>query len=274
VNRIRVLVVDDEPLARSGLSKLCEADPDLELAGACSDGRAAVAAIGQIEPDLLLLDIQMPEMDGFEVLQAVGAQSMPPVIFVTAYDQFAVKAFEVHALDYLLKPFDDERFFGAIERAKQAIRGADLGLLRSRLLGLLTETGLGNVDEAHVPPDTAASTATRERYLSRIAVKETGRVVLVRVDEIDWVEAANYCAKLHTSSRVHIIRESLKSLELQLDPNQFFRVSRSAIVNLDRIREIQPFARGSQMVILKDGTSVTMSRSRREALERLLGQAL
>ncbi|MFC1639309.1 LytR/AlgR family response regulator transcription factor [Gemmatimonadota bacterium] len=274
MNRIRVLVVDDEPLARSGLIKLCGADPDLELVGECADGRAAVAAICQIEPDLLLLDIQMPEMDGFEVLHAVGAESMPHVIFVTAYDQFAVQAFEVHALDYLLKPFDDERFFAAIERAKQAIRGADLGVLRSRLLGLLTETGLEDVEEAHVRPATAASAANRRGYLTRIAVKETGRVVLVRVDEIDWVEAANYCAKLHTRDRVHIIRESLKALELQLDPTQFFRVSRSAIVNLDRIQEIQPYARGSQTVILKDGTRVTMSRSRREALEHLLGQPL
>ena len=274
MNRIRILVVDDEPLARSGLSRLCATDPDLELVGECSDGRAAVAAIGQIEPDLLLLDIQMPEMDGFEVLQAVGAESMPRVIFVTAYDQFAVQAFEVHALDYLLKPFDDDRFFDAIERAKRAIRGTDLGLFRSRLLGLLTDAGLDSVELGPTQTDSGTSRANQAGYLKRIAVKQTGRVVLVRVDEVDWVEAANYCAKLHTNKRVHIIRESLKSLERQLDPTQFFRVSRSAIVNLDRIREIQPFARGSQMLILQDGTRVTMSRNRREALERLLGQSL
>ncbi len=271
---IRVLVVDDEPLARSGLNKLCGMDPDLELVGECSDGRAAVAAIQQIEPDLLLLDIQMPEMDGFEVLQAVGAESMPHVIFVTAYDQFALKAFEVHALDYLLKPFDDDRFFDAIERAKQAIRGVDLGLLRARLLGLLADAGLGDEEETRRQRDAIPQTADRSRFLTRIAVKEVGRTVLVRVDEIDWIEAANYCAKLHTQRRVHIIRESLKALESQLNPTHFFRVSRSAIVNLDRIQEIQPFARGSQMIILKDDTSVTMSRNRREALEELLGQTL
>ncbi len=274
MNRIRVLVVDDEPLARTGVSKLCGADPDLELVGECADGKSAVAAIEQIEPDLLLLDIQMPEMDGFEVLKAVGAQSMPHVIFVTAYDQFAVQAFEVHALDYLLKPFDDERFFDAISRAKQAIRGADLGTLRSRLLGLLAEAGMGDdlvpAEDQYVAP----GEAQRPKYLTRIAVRETGRTVLVGTDEIDWIEAANYCAKLHTRNRVFIIRESLKALETQLDPTQFFRVSRSAIVNLDRVQEIQPFARGSQMVILKDDTRITMSRSRREALERLLGQPL
>jgi two-component system LytT family response regulator len=269
---IRVLIVDDEPLARSGLSKLCGSDPELELVGDCPDGRSAVEAIAQIEPDLLLLDIQMPEMDGFEVLQAVGPESMPHVIFVTAYDQFAVKAFDVHALDYLLKPFDDDRFFDAIDRAKRAIREKDLGRFRSRLLGLLSETGLGDVE--HVATHSASDSADSRQsaYLTRIAVRETGRVVLVRVEEIDWVEAANYCAKLHTPKKVHVIRESLKALEQQLDPQHFFRVSRSAIVNLDRIREIQPFARGSQMVVLRDGTRITMSRSRREVLERLLGQ--
>lgn len=270
---IRVLVVDDEPLARSGLSKLCTMDPDLELVGSCADGRTAVATIQQVEPDLLLLDIQMPEMDGFEVLQAVGAESMPHVIFVTAYDQFALKAFEVHALDYLLKPFDDDRFFDAVERAKQAIRGADLGLLRSRLLGLLTDAGVGEEDISALS-SVGATVVPRSSYLSRIAVKEIGRTVLVRVDEIDWIEAANYCVKLHTRNRVHVIRESLKALDGHLDPARFFRVSRSAIVNLDRIQEIQPFARGSQTILLKDGTRVTMSRSRREALERLLGQSL
>jgi len=274
VNRIRVIVVDDEPLARSGLIKLCSTDPELELVGECSAGRAAVAAIEQVEPDLVLLDIQMPEMDGFEVLHAVGADSMPHVIFVTAYDQFAVRAFEVHALDYLLKPFDDERFFDAIGRAKQAIREADPGSLKARIVELLTEAGLEDAEQAERKGRTGASGKRQDDFLSRIAVREPGRTVLVSVDEIDWIEAANYCAKLHTPSRIHVIRESLKALETQLDPVRFFRVSRSAIVNLDRIQEIQPFARGSQMLVLKDGTRVTMSRNRREALEQMLGQAL
>jgi two-component system LytT family response regulator len=274
VNRIRVIVVDDEPLARSGLIKLCSTDPELELVGECSDGRAAVAAIEQVEPDLVLLDIQMPEMDGFEVLHAVGADSMPHVIFVTAYDQFAVRAFEVHALDYLLKPFDDERFFDAIGRAKQAIREADPRSLKARIVELLAEAGLQDVEQPERTGRNRTSSRPAGDYLSRIAVREPGRTVLVRVDEIEWIEAANYCAKLHTRSKVHIIRESLKALETQLEPTRFFRVSRSAIVNLDRIQEIQPFARGSQMLVLKDGTRVTLTRNRREALERLLGQAL
>jgi two-component system LytT family response regulator len=271
---IRVLIVDDEPLAREGLKKLCERDPDIEVVGECADGRAAVAAIEQIEPDLLLLDIQMPSMDGFEVLREVGPDRMPRVIFVTAYDQFALRAFEVHALDYLLKPFGDKRFFDAMARAKQAMHQVGQSDLRARLLGLLEAVGF---EERSVgqPPHAGmdAGTATRS-FVPRIAVKERGRVVFVRTDEIDWIEAADYCAKLHVRERVYVIRESMKSLALRLDPAHFFAVSRSAIVNLDQVREIQSFARGSHIVILSDGTRVTLSRTRREVLERQLGQAL
>ncbi len=271
---IRVLIVDDEPLARAGLRKLCERDPDMEVVGECADGRAAVAAVEQIEPDLLLLDIQMPSLDGFEVLSAIGPERMPHVIFVTAYDQFALRAFEVHALDYLLKPFSDKRFFEAVGRAKRAIHEAERTDLGARLLSLLKAVGLEEPSAAEpIHASVDASTATRS-FVSRIAVKQEGRVVLVRADEIDWIEAADYCAKLHVRERVYVIRESLKSLAARLDPAHFFAVSRSAIVNLDRVREIQSFARGSQIVILNDGTRVTLSRARREALACLLGQSL
>ena len=268
---IRVLIVDDEPLARSGLKKLCERDPEIEVVGECASGRAAVAAIEQVEPDLLLLDIQMPEMDGFEVLRAVGPDRMPQVVFVTAYDQFALRAFEVHALDYLLKPFGDKRFFDAIARAKLAIRQAGREELRTRLLALLDAVGLDQQPAAEPFDDWSDSS---KPFLSRIAVRVRGSVFLVRTDDIDWIEAADYCAKLHVRDRVYVIRESMKSLAARLDPAHFFRVSRSAIVNLDRIREIQPFSRGSQIVIMKDGTQVILSRTRREALARLLGQSL
>jgi two-component system LytT family response regulator len=271
---IRVLIVDDEPLARTGLQKLCERDSEIEVVGECADGRAAVAAIEQVEPDLLLLDIQMPVMDGFEVLRAVGPDRMPQVIFVTAYDQFALRAFEVHALDYLLKPFGDKRFFDAIARAKQAIHQAGSSDLRARLLDLLEAVGLEEQDGAGPTHAAVNSSNTTHPFVSRIAVKERGSVFLVRTDEIDWIEAADYCAKLHVRGKVHIIRESMRSLAARLDSAGFFAVSRSAIVNLDRIREIQPFSRGSQIVILTDGTQVTLSRSRKEALARLLGQSL
>jgi two-component system LytT family response regulator len=267
-DRIRVLVVDDEPLARSGLTGLCKQRSDLEVVGECADGRVAVEAVKQLEPDLLLLDIQMPEMDGFEVLRAVGADNMPHVIFITAYDEFAVRAFEVNALDYILKPFDDERFWEAIERAKRAIRDWNLGELSRRLLGLLDVTA--DRDAGSIAPRSGSA----ELFLTRIAVKDAGRVFFVRVDEIVWIEAANYYVKLHIAGKVHLLRESMTSLESRLDPARFFRVSRSAIVNLDRVRELQPYSRGSQIVILDDGARVKLSHSRREKLERILGQSL
>ena len=267
-DRIRVLVVDDEPLARSGLTELCQQRPDLEVVGECADGRVAVEAVKQLEPDLLLLDIQMPEMDGFDVLRAVGADNMPHVIFITAYDEFAVRAFEVNALDYILKPFDDERFWEAIERAKRAIRDWNLGELSRRLLGLLDVTAdrdAGNITTRTGPADL---------FLTRIAIKDAGRVFFVRADEIVWIEAANYYVKLHVAGKVHLLRESMTSLESRLDPALFFRVSRSAIVNLDRVRELQPFSRGSHIVILDSGARVKLSHSRRESLEQILGQTL
>lgn len=270
-DRIGILIVEDEPLARSGLRKLCEKDPEVEVLGECADGRSAVAAIEQIEPDLLLLDIQMPGMNGFEVLHAVGPHRVPHTIFVTAHDEFALRAFEVHAVDFLLKPFSDRRFMDAIASAKRAIRVADIVDQRTRLLELLDAVG----HDAH--PGSGADHGTNGSTsppLSRIAVKEKGSVFLVNAGDIEWIEAADYYAKLHVLDRDYLIRKSMKSLQAGLDANRFFRVSRSAIVNLDRIREIQPLGRGAQVVILKSGTRVTLSRSRREALSRVLGQPL
>ncbi len=199
----RVLIVDDEPLARAGLRKLCERDPEIEVVG-----------IEQVEPDLLLLDIQMPVMDGFEVLRAVGPDRMPHVIFVTAYDQFALRAFEVHALDYLLKPFGDGRFLDAIARAKRAIHQAGRSDLCARLLGLLEAVGL---EEHHGAEPTHAATGSSNAthpFVSRIAVKEKGSVFLVRTNEIDWIEAADYYAKLHVRDRDEISRGTTGSCTL------------------------------------------------------------
>jgi two-component system LytT family response regulator len=194
------------------------------------------------------------------VLRAIDPERMPVVIFVTAYDQFAVKAFEVNALDYLLKPFDDERFTAALERAKRALRQdrvnlADLG---RRVAGLLDQTAAGSP----------------ARPLSRLIVKETGRAIFLSVDELDWIEAADYCVKLHVRGQTHLIRQSLQSLEGRLDPQRFFRVHRSALVNLDRVKEIQPLFKGEHVVILQDGTRLKLSRNRKDSLEQLLGQAL
>ena len=237
---LRVLVVDDEPLARGGVAALVAQDSDLTVVGECGDGASAVEAIRRLHPDLVLLDIQMPELDGLEVLRRLEPGERPAVIFITAYDEFAVSAFDVHAVDYLVKPFDDARFVEAVARAKAAIRGP---LPRA------------------------------EAWLSRILVKTGSRVVLVRVADIDWIEAADYCVKLHVQGRVHVVRESLQTLESKLDPERFFRIHRSGIVNLDRVTELRPVIKGEHLVTLRDGSRLKLSRGRRRELESRLGQA-
>jgi two-component system LytT family response regulator len=255
---LRVIVVDDEPLARSGVADLVRKDAGLTVVAECADGRSALQAIETQEPDLVLLDVQMPELDGFEVLRRLDPARRPAVIFITAFDEFAVRAFDVHALDYLVKPFDDARFTEALERAKALIRSGN-GELGRRLDALLTRLADGGREEEH---------------RTRIVVKTAGRVFFVRVEDLDWIEAADYCVKLHTGGRSHVIRESMTALEERLDPRRFFRASRSAIVNLDRVREIQPYARGEQVVLLQDGTRLKLSRGRRLELEERLGQSL
>jgi two-component system, LytTR family, response regulator len=256
----RVVVVDDEPLARSGVAELVRRDPEFSVVAECADGATAVEAIDRLHPDLVLLDVQMPELDGFEVLRQLERRPLPAVIFITAYDQFAVRAFGVHALDYLVKPFDDARFQEALAHAKAALRSQDGGTeLARRLTGLLEQL---------------ASDASRPGFLTRIVVKVAGHVRFVRVEELDWIEAADYCAKLHAGGKVHVIRESLQALEQRLDPAHFFRVHRSAIVNLERVRELVPDPKGDHLVALQDGTRLRLSRSRRSELEQRLGQTI
>lgn len=256
---LRVLVVDDEPLARSGVAELAARDPELAVVGECGDGAGALAAIRSLRPDLVLLDVQMPELDGFELLRRLAPRERPAVVFITAYDQFAVRAFEVHAIDYLVKPFDDARFAEAITRAKTAVRAARGGELNDRLTGLLEQLAGG------LP---AAG------WLTRIVVKTAGRSVLVHVEDVDWIEAADYCVKLHVQQRTHVMRESLQALEARLDPARFFRVHRSAIVNLDRVTELSPSFKGEPVILLRDGSRIPLSRGRRGELESRLGQPL
>ena len=256
---LRVIVVDDEPLARTGVADLVRRDPELTVVAECADGAAAVEAIERLRPDLVLLDVQMPELNGFEVLQHLDGPRLPAVIFVTAYDQFAVRAFEIHALDYLVKPFDDARFVEAMGHAKAALREGSGAELTRRLTGLLQQLG---------------SQPASKDFLSRIVVKVAGHVRFVRVEELDWIEAADYCVKLHAAGKVHVIRESLQALEQRLDPVRFFRVHRSAIVNLDRVRELAPDPRGEHLVVLENGTRLKLSRGRRAELEARLGQAI
>jgi two-component system LytT family response regulator len=266
---IRVLVVDDEPLARSGIAELVERDIEMEVVGECGDGKSAIQSIRTLAPDLVLLDVQMPEMDGFEVIQAIGPERMPAVIFITAYDQFAVRAFEVNALDYLLKPFDDERFRAAISRSKRALNHNELDQLSQRLIGLLGTTEQSRESGARTEvPD------SEQAYLSRLVVKNAGRVIFVRAEEIDWIEAADYYVRLHVAHKSHLLRETMSALEERLDPARFFRVHRSAIVNLDRIAEIQPYFHGEHVLVLQDGSKLKLSRARKEKLERVLKQAI
>ena len=254
MNRLRVLVVDDEPLARTGLAALIRNDPELECAGEYGDGQAAIAAIESLKPDLVLLDVQMPEIDGFGVIRAIGPEQMPPVIFVTAYEEFAVQAFRVHALDYLVKPFSDPALAAALARAKCIVKGGQLQQLTQRLTDLV----------GAVPQPT---------HLSRITVRVAQRMQVVRVAEIDWIEAADYCAKLHVGGHIHVIRVSLNALERLLDPSTFVRVHRSAVINLDRLKEIVSDSSGDGTIVLTDGTKVRLARSRRAAVDRLLGRA-
>jgi two-component system LytT family response regulator len=250
--RIRTLIVDDEPLARDRIRSMLAAEPDLEVVGECSDGRQAAQAIREKSPDLLFLDIQMPEMDGFEVLAEAGDAPVKAVIFVTAYDHYAIKAFEVNALDYLLKPFDRHRFQTALGRARERLR-AEKNLLPEQLAAALRELEAGR------------------RHPERILVRSLGRIHFVKVGEISWVEAAGNYVKLHVGSDVHLLRETMQALEARLDPERFLRIHRSTMVNIDRIKELQPLFHGDYVVILKDGTQLTMSRGYREHAQARFG---
>ena len=257
--KIRTLIVDDEPLARRNLRLLLEKDRQIEIVDECRNGREAVDAIETHAPDLIFLDIQMPEMDGFDVLECVGPEHIQAVIFVTAFDQYALKAFEVHALDYLLKPFDDERFNHALERAKAQIEAREINQLSKKLLALLEER---ETERKSAPQD--------EDYLTRLMIKVSGRVVLLKVDEIDFIEADGNYAKLHVGAKAHLLREKMNDLEGRLDPAKFVRIHRSLIVNLDRIKELHPHFNGDYIVVLEDGRQLRLSRTRREHLEARL----
>ena len=260
--KIKTLIVDDEPLARRNLRLLLAKDPQIEILDECRNGREAVKAINSLSPDLIFLDIQMPEMDGFDVLANVGPDQIQAIIFVTAFDQYALKAFDVHALDYLLKPFDDERFAHALTRAKAQIEAREINRLSKRLIALLEE----RESERNAP-------AQGKGYLTRVMIKAAGRVVLLKVDEIDFIEADGNYAKLHVGKKAHLLREKMNDLEGQLDPARFVRIHRSAIVNLDRIKEMHPHFNGDYIVVLEDGRQLRLSRTRREQLEARLSMS-
>lgn len=254
--RLRVLIVDDEPLARQILRKRLQGHSEVEIVGECENGHEAIAGIEKFAPDLVFLDIQMPEVDGFAVLEACQQNQLPHIIFVTAYDQFAVQAFEIHALDYILKPFDKERFEQALARAKRQIKGEKISESSERILALL------------------ADNKARPEYIERLIIKAEGRVFFLKIDEIEWIEAQGNYVSLHAGKKQHMFREAISNLEAQLDPRKFQRIQRSAIVNIEHIRELQPWFRGDYRVILRDGTQLKLSHRYRENLDKYLGGSL
>jgi two-component system LytT family response regulator len=253
---VRVIVADDEPIGRHRLVRLLQAEPDTDVVAACADGEEAVEAIREHAPDIVMLDIQMPHLDGFEVVAALGEAQQPVVIFVTAHDQYALRAFEIHAFDYLLKPVDQDRLREAIARAVSSAGRAQPSPTR-RILGLLEEL---NARE-------------RARGRERLVVRSPERAFFLRTETIDYIEAAGKFVHLHVGRTVHALRESMAELEQELDPGRFLRISRSVIVNLDRIQEIQPWFQGDYVLILTDATKLTSTRGYRDNMRRLLGRS-
>lgn len=249
--KIRALLVDDEQLARQRVRLLLAEEPDVEIIGESRDGFEAVSQLQATKPDLLFLDVQMPDMDGFEVLRRVPQASLPVVIFTTAYDQHALRAFDAHALDYLLKPFKPARFKEAVQRARDLIANKRAGVAARGLLALLGQTP--------APPG----------QLTRLAVKTPGKVTFVELDQIQAIEAAGKYAVVHVGKANHVLRETMSSLESHLPPQRFLRISRSVIVNIDQIQELQPMFKDENLVVLKNGKSYPTTRPIREIQQKL-----
>jgi two-component system LytT family response regulator len=248
--KIRALIVDDEPLARERVRVLLRDEPDVEIIGECQNGAEAVECTKRLIPDVLFLDVQMPEMDGFELLQNLPAENLPVVVFITAFDQHAVRAFDAHALDYLLKPFKSARFKEAVQRTRDRLAEKQSGTVARGLLELLAERSAAN-------------------QMKKLAVKNEDKVLFVSVNDIDSIESAGNYVAVHVGKDNHILRETLTGLEAKLPSRQFMRISRAAIVNLERVKELQPMTRSESVIVLKNGRVITTTRSWREIQEKL-----
>jgi len=254
--KTRVIIADDEPLARARLRMLLADVPWVDLIAECADGPSTIGAIEKFRPELVFLDVQMPGGSGFDVIQAIGAGRMPFVIFVTAFDRYALRAFDVHALDYLLKPFDRDRFRDALVRARERIERRSNGDLERRLLAIVNDL------------------KPASQSLERFVIKAGGRVFFIRAEDIEWIEAAGNYVKLHVGAETHVFRETMNSLEARLNPSVFFRIHRSHIVNIERVRELQPWFNGEYVVFLTSGARLTLSRGYREKLQDRIGRPL
>lgn len=251
-DNIRALIVDDEPLARKGVRRHLASEVDIQVIGECSNGLEAAAIIRKEKPDLVFLDVQMPELDGFGVIAEIGMLEMPAVIFVTAYDAHAIRAFEVQALDYVLKPFEASRFRIAVSRARAEIQRKLNGEINSRLINLLEEL------------------RSPKEYSERLAIKSNGRVNFVNVAEIDWIEAANNYVRVHSGRESYLIRETMSSLEAKLDPRRFARVHRSVIVNMGRVKQLKTMFKGEYEIVMQDGKHLPFGRAYRSRARQLL----
>jgi two-component system, LytTR family, response regulator len=254
--KIRAIIVDDEPPARNKIRELLKAEADIELIDECANGKEAVQSITSKSPDLVFLDIQMPELDGFGVIEALGPEHLPAVIFVTAYDQYAVQAFEVHALDYLLKPFDRQRFQTALNRVREQLEPGHRDELNQQLNSLLRQL------------------KGPKKQAERFVIKSGGRVFFLKNDEIDWIEAAGNYVRLHVGTETHLLRETMSAIQKKLDTATFIRIHRSTFVNIEKVKELQPWFHGEYVVIMRDGTQLTMSRSYRSNLPDLMGTTM
>ena len=268
---IRTIIVDDEPLARRGLELRLKDAPDIEIVRQCANGREALAAIGELAPDLMFLDIQMPGLSGLDVLAQVPQESLPMIVFVTAFDRFAIQAFEAHALDYLLKPVDEERLGRALERVRAQWQQRQALAQRAQLMALLADiTGKGEIE-----PEAVAAMAGRpaRRYASMLPIRVGRETVRLDVSTIDWIDAAGDYMCLHAAGHTHVLRATMKELEEMLDPDVFQRVHRSTIVNLARVRSLRPHVNGECFLRLQSGQEIKLSRSFRDKVELLLDRA-
>jgi two-component system LytT family response regulator len=263
---IRTLIVDDEPLGRSGIRVRLKNEPEIEIVGECANGRLAVEAIQALSPDLLFLDVQMPGMNGFEVLAATAGAPMPVVIFVTAFDAYALRAFDVYALDYLLKPIDDERFKLALQRARAHLEQKRQSALGKRFATLLADFKTDSSDPATTAP-------LIEPPTERFVIKSGGRIFFVKAEEIDWVEAVGDYVRLHVGQQAHLLRETMTAMEAKLD-GRFLRIHRSTIVNGERIKELHPYFNGEYVIRLQNGVQLKSGRSYRDRLRKHFGDSL
>lgn len=266
---LRAVIVDDEPAARRGVRLLLERERDVSIVGEAGDGEAAVSLITRERPDLVFLDVQMPACDGFEVVRRVAPLGAPAVVFITAYDEHALRAFDVHAIDYLLKPYDDERFRAAVGRARETVRRREVDTLNERLTKLLAFV---EAQQSGAPAGEGAGAEVM--FSDRILLKSSGEIFFLKADEIDWIEAEGDYMKFHVAGRTHLLRETMARLEERLDPKKFIRIHRSTIVHIDRVRKLSPSFAGEYAVVLHDGTKLKLSRGYQERIQELLKQAL